>query len=177
MGRKRKEYFLIDAYNVINDWPELKALRDNLEFARDRLVAVLEEYGAYERYDITVVFDALFTNSQESVEEVNSHMRLIYTDEGETADSCIEKLAYTLVRQDKEVYVVTSDYAEQTVILGAGAYRISSRELRRNIKKTKKKITEEFTVENPLKVSRRELGGRISLEAAKKLDALRKGKH
>jgi hypothetical protein len=104
-------------------------------------------------------------------------MRLIYTDEGETADSCIEKLAYTLVRQDKEVYVVTSDYAEQTVILGAGAYRISSRELRRNIKKTKKKITEEFTVENPLKVSRRELGGRISLEAAKKLDALRKGKH
>lgn len=174
MRIKKREHFLIDAYNVINAWPELIALRDNLEYARDRLVDILTEYGMFEHYDITVVFDALYTNQQEAVIEINKHMRLIYTAEGETADSCIEKLAYNLVRQDKEVYVVTSDYAEQTLILGTGAYRISSLELRRNVRKAKKKMREEYTVENPVNVSRRELGGRISAEAARKLDELRK---
>lgn len=174
MRKRKREYFLIDAYNVINAWPELVALRDNLEYARDKLIDILTEYGIFEHYDITIVFDALYTNQQEIVEHINDNMRLIYTAEGETADSCIEKLAYLLVRQDKTVYVVTSDYAEQTVILGTGAYRMASLELRRNVRKTKKKIREEYTVENPLKLNRRELGGRISDEAARRLDELRK---
>ncbi len=172
-GKGKRECFLIDAYNVINAWPELAAMRDHLDHARDALVSVLLEYGAFEQYDITVVFDAPLTKQGRAVEAVSKHMRLIYTDEGETADSCIEKLAYTMVREGREVYVVTSDCAEQTVILGAGAYRISSLELKRNIKKAKKRIAE-IAAENKRKLSRRELGSRISLEAARRLDELRK---
>lgn len=173
MKNGKREHFIIDGYNVINAWPELIAIRDNLEFARDKLVDILTEYGAFEQYDITIVFDAFFTVASEAYERINKNLVLIYTDEGETADSYIEKLAYVLVREGKEVYVVTSDYAEQTVILGAGAYRVSVREFRKDIKKTKKKIEQEY-IHKPVLLSRSELGGRIKADVARKLDEFRK---
>lgn len=175
MKKMPREHFIIDGYNVINAWPELIALRDNLEYARDKLVDIVAEYGAYEHYTITVVFDALFTPYDSSYEQVNPHLEVIFTDEGETADSYIEKLTYNLVKEGKEVHVVTSDWAEQTVILGAGAYRMSSRELRKAVKKAKKKIEEEY-IHNPMILSRNELGARIHDEIAKKMDELRKRK-
>lgn len=171
----KKEHFIIDGYNVINAWPELISFKDNLEFARDKLVNIMAEYGAYQHYDITIVFDALFTAQNESYEQINKNLAIVFTDEGETADSYIEKLSYKLVREGIEVYVVTSDWAEQTVILGAGAYRMSSRELRKAVHKAKKKIEEEYTNHVRL-VSRRELGCRIKYDVAKKMDELRKRK-
>lgn len=173
MKNGKREHFIIDGYNVINDWSELIKIKDNLEFARDKLVDILTEYGVFQQYDITIVFDAFFTVYSESYEQINENLVIIYTDEGETADSYIEKLAYSLVRQGIEVYVVTSDYAEQTVILGAGAYRVSSREFRKDIKKTKKKIEEEY-IHNPISLSRRELGSRIKEDIARKMDEFRK---
>ena len=91
-----------------------------------------------------------------------------------TADSCIERLAYESVRTSREVHVVTSDGAEQSAILGAGAYRISSAELWRRVKKTKKKIADEYLGEVTLPLSRNEVGSRIDSRTAAKLDALRK---
>lgn len=171
----KKEQFIIDGYNVINAWPELIALRDNLDFARDKLVDIMAEYGAYQHYDMIIVFDALFTAQGESCHQINKNLAVIFTAEGETADSCIEKLAYHLVREGREVHVVTSDWAEQTMILGAGAYRMSSRELHKSVQKTKKKIEEEYT-HNAKSSFRRELGGRIQYDIAKKMDELRKRK-
>lgn len=174
MKRQKREHFIIDGYNVINAWPELMAMRDNLAYARDRLIHILAEYGAYEGYDVTIVFDALFTEKEQTYEKINDHLYLIYTDEGETADSYIEKLAYTLVREGREVHVVTSDGAEQSLILGAGAYRMPSLELLKAVRKAKKIIREEYTGEYVLPMNRRELGGRIDGETAAKLDKLRK---
>ena len=93
--------------------------------------------------DMTVVFDALFASGEEHREQAAPHFEIIYTGEGVTADSCIERLAYESVRASREVHVVTSDGAEQSAILGAGAYRISSAELWRRVKRTKKKIADE----------------------------------
>lgn len=171
----KREQFIIDGYNVINDWPELVAARDDLELARDKLIAYMMEYGAFCQYDIIIVFDALFTAQCESFSRLNEHLAVVFTAEGETADSCIEKLAYHLVREGRLVYVVTSDWAEQTMILGAGAYRMSSRELHKYVQKAKKKIKEEYT-HNLQKARRRELGNRIHGDVAKKLDELRKRK-
>ena len=89
MKKKPREYYIIDGYNVINSWPELMKLRNNLAEARDTLVHLLSEYGAYERYEMIVVFDALFTDSEERVEKVNEHFTVVYTGKGETADSYI----------------------------------------------------------------------------------------
>lgn len=110
MARQRKsEYYLVDGYNVINAWPELMRLRGNLNEARDVLVHILTEYGAFENYEMTVVFDAFFTEEEEHELQISDRMKVIYTGAGETADSCIERLAYTAVRAGREVYVVTSD--------------------------------------------------------------------
>lgn len=176
MKKKPREHYIVDGYNVINSWPELMAMRGNLAEARDRLVHVLSEYGAYEKYNITVVFDALFTADEEHVEKVGAHLQVVYTGKGETADSYIERLAYELVRLGHEVHVVTSDGAEQSVILGAGAYRHPSREFYRLVKKTKKEIRDRYLGKVVLPLSRNEIASRLDEETLAKLDALRKGK-
>lgn len=176
MSRKR-EHYIIDGYNVINSWPELIRLRNDLSEARDQLIHQLAEYGAYEKLDITIVFDAMFTDDEEHREKVNDHMMLIYTGEGETADSCIERLAYDSVRRGREVYVVTSDAAEQSVILGAGAFRIPSAEFRKFVRRIKKQLKKEYLGHVTLPVSRLEVADRLDRDTVRKLDALRKSHH
>ena len=127
---RKREHYIVDGYNVIHAWPELNALQADLAHARDRLIHILSEYGAYERYDITIVFDALLTEDEERREEMGRHLEVIYTGAGETADSCIERMAYESVRKGREVHVVSSDGAVESVILGAGAYRHPSLEFR-----------------------------------------------
>jgi uncharacterized protein len=176
MKKQRREHFIIDGYNVINAWSELIALRDNLGYARDRLIHIMAEYGAYEDYDVTIVFDALFTETEKTCEKINEQLKIVYTDEHETADSYIEKLAYDLVRMGKEVHVVTSDGAEQSLILGAGAYRMPSLELQKLVKKAKKAIAEEYTGRHIVPLNRHELGARIDSKMAEQLDKIRKNK-
>jgi uncharacterized protein len=175
--KKQREHYIVDGYNVINSWPELMELRKDLSEARDRLIHILSEYGSYEKYDVTLVFDALFTADEEHYEQINEHLELIYTGMGETADSYIEHLAYASVRRGREVHVVTSDSAEQSVILGAGAYRIPSREFHRIVQQTKKKIRDEYLGKVTLPLVRNEVGSRIDNETAAKLEKIRKNHH
>lgn len=174
MKAGRKSHYLIDGYNVIHAWAELSALVDDLSLARDRLVFLLSEYGAYEAADITVVFDAPYTEGEAKEERCVKHLSVIYTGAGETADTVIERLAYEL-SELREVYVVTSDGAEQSVALGAGAYRIPSRELERRVNRVKAKLHRDYLGEVTLPLVRNEVGGRLDEETIKKLDALRKG--
>ncbi|WP_313991032.1 NYN domain-containing protein [uncultured Selenomonas sp.] len=177
MARQRAcEYYLVDGYNVINAWPELMRLRGNLDEARDVLVHILTEYGAFENYEMTVVFDAFFTEDEEHTQEITPRMRVIYTGAGETADSCIERLAYTAVRAGREVHVVTSDGAEQSVILGAGAYRITSLELRRAVKKAKKLMRTEYIGTHTQPLGRIEVHERLDGTTRARLEELRRGK-
>ena len=177
MARQRKsEYYLVDGYNVINAWPELMRLRGNLNEARDVLVHILTEYGAFENYEMTVVFDAFFTEEEEHELQISDRMKVIYTGAGETADSCIERLAYTAVRAGREVYVVTSDGAEQSVILGAGAYRITSPELRRSGKKAKKLMKAEYMNPHSRPLGRIEVHERLDYDTRARLEELRRRK-
>ena len=173
MSRSR-EHYIIDGYNVIYAWPELSALTGDLSEARDRLIHIMMEYGAYERYDITIVFDALYTTNEVHKERHGPHLTVLFTAAGETADSCIERLAYESVRLHREVHVVTSDGAEQSVILGAGAYRLPSGELRKRVRRVKEKLRREY-IEGPvLPLARNEVISHIDKEVTEKLDRLRK---
>ncbi|MBR6342399.1 MAG: NYN domain-containing protein [Selenomonadaceae bacterium] len=171
---RRREHYIIDGYNVIHAWPELKALQSNLSEARDRLIHVLSEYGAYENLDITIVFDALFTEDEEHTEKPHQHFEIIYTGAGETADSRIERIAYESVRRGREVHVVSSDGAVESVILGAGAYRHPSAEFRRAVRKAKKQIQQEYLGPVTLPLVRNEVGGQLDADTSAKLDAFRK---
>lgn len=173
---KDMEYYLVDGYNVINAWPELIRLRANLDEARDVLLHILTEYSAFENYEMTVVFDAFFTEDKEHELSIAEKMKVIYTGAGETADSCIERLAYAAVRDGREVHVVTSDGAEQSVILGVGAYRIPSMELHRSIEKAKKLMNTEYINAHTQPLGRIEVYDRLDGDTIAQLEKLRRKK-
>lgn len=168
-----KDVLLVDGYNVIHAWPELNIYKNNLEDARDKLIGIMAGYGAFQNLEVTVVFDANAVSGARVFEQMSGKITVVYTREGETADSHIEKMSYDLVRLRRRVYVVTSDWVEQMVILGAGAYRISARELLQDVKKVNKLIREGFS-ESPLTYRRQELEGRLNSDVVKRLHELRK---
>lgn len=122
------EYLLVDGYNVIFSWDNLKKLsKDNIEGARNALINILCNYQGYKKCEVILVFDAYkVKGSTREVEKINN-IHVVYTKEAETADMYIEKTTHTLAKNHK-VRVVTSDALEQIIILGNGALRVSSRE-------------------------------------------------
>ena len=108
-----KEWLVVDGYNVINSWQDFRKFREeNLEHARELLKEKLAEYIAFKGYSGIVVFDAQEVQGVASFEK-NGALEIVFTNEGETADSWIERRVYDLVKSGSSVFVVTSDYAEQ----------------------------------------------------------------
>ena len=166
---------IVDGYNVINAWSVLIKLKEeSLDHARDRLNDLMAGHGAFKGYDIVVVYDAHLSSATEAVEEERGGVTVVYTGQGQTADSYIERLAYKLVRQRRTVYVVTSDWAEQMTVLGAGAYRISASELYRELQANAKQ--QQRYTDHPLTYKRNEVGSRVNSTVAKKLDELRRSR-
>ena len=121
-----EEYLLVDGYNVIFAWDELKELsKDNIEGARNKLIEILSNYQGFKKCEVILVFDAYKVKGNREIEKVNS-VNIVYTKEAETADMYIEKVTHKLAK-DHKVRVVTSDALEQLIILGSGALRVSSR--------------------------------------------------
>ena len=171
---KKRPHYLVDGYNLIHVWQEINTI--DLATAREFLIRNLQEYGAYEKFEITLVFDAARSEDEENVEVYDDFFRVIYSGFNETADSVIERLSYEEVRKRREVHVVSSDATIETVILGAGAYRHPSREFYRAIKRAKQHLRKEYLGNVTLPVKRNEVGDRIGAEVYAKLDKLRRGK-
>lgn len=168
-------YLIVDGYNVINAWKEFAQLRQqNLEHARELLVAWVSEFAAFKGYQAIVVFDAQEVAGAAASERIHG-IEVVFTNEGETADSWIERRTYELGRQKVKVFVVTSDYAEQINILGAGAYRISSREFREQYYKAKREIAARLRIPDRA-LNRNELGARIDGSVLEHLEKLRRRK-
>ena len=171
---KKRPHYLVDGYNLIHVWQEINT--DDLATARDFLIRSLHEYGAYEKFEITLVFDAARSEDEERVEVLDDFFRVIYSGFNESADKVIERMSYEEVRKRREVHVVSSDAAIESVILGAGAYRHPSREFYRAIKRAKQHLRKEYLGNLTLPVQRNEVADRIGAEAFAKLEKLRRGK-
>lgn len=167
----RKTYLLIDGYNVIHAWQMIEKWQGDMAAARDELLTITADYSAYRDQKAILVFDAPSVIGKESEEEI-SGVTIVFTDEDETADSYIERTAYRLVREGAEVFVVTSDALQQSVILGVGAYRISSREWKETVAQTRAQREKRWQI-RPLG-DRSELAARLSDEVMEKLEALRR---
>ena len=121
-----KPLLVVDGYNVIFSWDELKALAaENLEAARGKLMDILCNYAAYRRCVPILVFDAYKVKGGVGSVEKYHNLNVVYTKEAETADAYIEKTTYELGKKHR-VRVATSDGAEQLIILGHGALRLSA---------------------------------------------------
>ena len=133
-SRRRKavprgeDYLIIDGYNLIFAWEKLKKLAaSELLHARDTLIHLLSNYNGFKRSSIILVFDAYKRQENVgSVEEIGG-ITVVYTKERQTADAYIEKTTYALGEKNS-VRVVTSEYDEQLVVLGAGGIRITPKE-------------------------------------------------
>lgn len=132
---------LVDGYNMIGAWQDLRALRDkDLEEARNLLIEQMAEYQAVMGYRVIVIFDAHLSQGTEQA-YVQNGVEVIYTRKGETADERIEKLSGELKGRKIQIHVATSDMAEQSVVFGQGALRKSARELEIEIGIVKKNIS------------------------------------
>ncbi|KHE71415.1 NYN domain-containing protein [Halobacillus sp. BBL2006] len=139
---------IVDGYNMVGAWPELKRLKEkDLGQARDLLIEMLAEYQSYTGDRIIVVFDAYHVRGLEKKHK-NYKVDVIFTKENETADERIEKLAGELNDVRTQVYVATSDYAEQRTIFGQGAFRKSARELYIEIKNIENQIKKDVETHN-----------------------------
>ncbi|MEW6423929.1 MAG: NYN domain-containing protein [Bacillota bacterium] len=144
-----KEYLIVDGYNVIYAWPQFAEIgKTDLELARSRLVNLLLNHAALTGRQIILVFDAHRVKEPLVRAEEMGNLRVIFTNSGETADSLIEKLAGELSRQNI-VYVVTSDWAEQRMVLGQGAYRLTPGELLGSIIQAAREGEHHYTTERP----------------------------
>ncbi|KUP04606.1 hypothetical protein Q73_14850 [Bacillus coahuilensis m2-6] len=136
-----EQILLVDGYNMIGAWPELKRYKNNdLSQARDILVEWLADYQGYTGFKVIVVFDAHFVQGI-GKKYRNYNVDVLYTREKETADERIEKLAIELTNIRTEVHVATSDFTEQWVIFAQGALRKSARELHTEIKLIQNRIS------------------------------------
>ena len=137
----KKNILIVDAYNMIGNWPKLNQLKkhDRLEEARDQLLRVLSDYHKQSGAQIIVVFDAMYVPGlSKSYQQYT--LQVIWTDEGQTADSYIESLAGELMSPLTQVTVATSDQAEQWTIFSQGALRKPAWELAQDIRRAQKEV-------------------------------------
>lgn len=139
-----EEYLIVDGYNVIFAWDELKTLAaENLDGARDRLNDILCNYQGYQQCHLIVVYDAYKRKGGAGSEQDYHNIRLVFTREGQTADMYIEEFVRSLGRKVK-VTVATSDGLEQLTVSSGGALRMSSAELLLEIRAAERAIREEY---------------------------------
>ena len=142
---KQEEYLLVDGYNIIFAWEELSGLAGaDLNAARGRLMDILCNYQAYRKMQLILVFDAYRVKGNPGSVEHYHNIDVVYTKEAETADQYIEKVTHEMSRKNHRVRVATSDGLEQIIIMGAGAIRVSARELLEEIRAAEKEMRENY---------------------------------
>lgn len=142
--KRKEEYVLVDGYNVIFAWEELKATADvNIDGARGQLLDLLCNYQAIDGRELIVVFDAyrLQGHPTECLDYHNIHV--VYTKEAETADHYIERFTHEYAKK-YDITVVTSDGLEQMIIIGQGCQLVSSREFEQLVKRAAREAVENF---------------------------------
>lgn len=142
--KPEEAYLLVDGYNIIFAWEELKDLaKTDLGAARDRLMDILSNYQGYTKCTLILVFDAYKVpgNNREVFQYHNIH--IVYTKEAETADQYIEKTACQ-IGKTCQVTVATSDALEQIIIRGQGCQLLSARELKEEVKRVASLLRSEY---------------------------------
>jgi len=136
-----QEFLLVDGYNILFAWDELKEIaRDNLDAARHLLMNLLCNYQAYRGCALILVFDAYRVPEGLGAVEKYHNLYIVYTKQAETADQYIERVTYEL-RGRRRVRVATSDALEQLIILGHGAQRVSAREFHDEVLSVSREIS------------------------------------
>lgn len=140
----KDDYLLVDGYNIIFAWEELKNLAaTNIDSARDRLIDILINYQGYKGNQLILVFDAYKIKGGKEHIVKQGGISVIYTKEAETADQYIAKVSLELTKEGR-VSVATSDSLVQMIIFGSGAIRLSAKDLLAEVEYVKLRIQEKI---------------------------------
>ncbi len=141
---KLPECLLVDGYNIIFAWEELKELtKVSLDSARGRLLDLMSNYQGYKDMEVIVVFDAYRVAAHKTEILKHNNIYVVYTKEAETADMYIEKTVREMNKKYK-VSVSTSDALEHVIILGAGATRVSASGLKEELAFMRRDLDENY---------------------------------
>lgn len=168
------EYLLVDGYNIIFSWDELKDLAEiNIESARNKLMDILCNYQGYKKCTLILVFDAYKVEGNIGEVLLYNNIHVVYTKEAETADQYIEKVVHEIGRK-YHVTVATSDRLEQVIIMGQGGNLLSARGLKEEIEIVNQEIRNECLAKR--QNSRNYLFNHMSDEMADYMEDVRLGK-
>ena len=138
----RKKYVIIDGYNLIFAWEELKDLaRERLDLARGRLMDMLSNYAGFTQIELVLVFDGFRTPGNPGSRQDYHNIHVAFTKDGETGDAYIEKIA-NQIGKNEDVRVVTSDNLIRLSALRSGVLRCSSGEFIRELEGTLEQMAE-----------------------------------
>ena len=168
-----KEYLLVDGYNIIFAWEDLKELAAvNIDGAREKLMDILCNYQGFKKSTLILVFDAYKVKGNPGSVETYHNIHVVYTKEAETADQYIEKTVHEIGRKYR-VTVATSDQLEQVIILGQGGQRISARELLEDVIEVSHQIRE--TARQKRSSDKNYLFDHLDEETAARMERIRLG--
>lgn len=146
---KLPEFLLVDGYNIIFAWDELKELaKVNIDAAREALIEILNNYQGFRKCSVIAVFDAYKVKGGQRHFEKNGDVTVVYTKEAETADTYIERTTYELSGKGNagdrkyRVRVATSDRLEQMIIMGNNASRVSATDFKKEVEQVNAEIAE-----------------------------------
>ncbi|MCH5251765.1 MAG: TetM/TetW/TetO/TetS family tetracycline resistance ribosomal protection protein [Lachnospiraceae bacterium] len=141
---KGEPYLLVDGYNIIFAWEELRELaKVDIDGARGRLMDILCNYQGFQKCHLILVFDAYRVQNHRTEILDYHNIHVVYTKEAETADQYIEKFAHENGKR-YDITVATSDGLEQIIIRGAGCRLLSARELEERVKSAEEQMREFF---------------------------------
>ena len=168
-----KEYLLVDGYNIIFAWEDLKELAAvNIDGAREKLMDILCNYQGFKKSTLILVFDAYKVKGNPGSVETYHNIHVVYTKEVETADQYIEKTVHEIGRKYR-VTVATSDQLEQVIILGQGGQRMSARELLEDVIEVSHQIRE--TARQKRSSDKNYLFDHLDEETAARMERIRLG--
>lgn len=172
--KEKEDYLLVDGYNVIFAWEDLKELaKADIHAAQTKLMDILSDYQGYRGGTLILVFDAYKVEGhvEETVRYHNIYV--VYTREAETADQYIERTVHRLGKE-YDVTVATSDGLEQIIIMGQGARRLSAADLKLEISNTRQQIRQDITARR--QSSRNYLFDHMTEELSEYMEEIRLGK-
>ncbi|ALQ65947.1 hypothetical protein CN575_28735 [Bacillus wiedmannii] len=166
------DILIVDGYNIIGAWGDLKKLRDvDLQSSRDALIDKMADYQGYTGTKVMIVFDAYTVQGIEKKMK-QSRVEVIFTRKNQTADEKIEQLAIELRNINTQIYVATSDYTEQWVIFAQGALRKSARELELEVQAMEQQVRRRTQDTKEKQPAMRKI---FSKDITEKLEKLRRG--
>ena len=169
-----EEYLLVDGYNIIFAWEDLRELaKESLGAAQGKLMDILSNYQGMRKCTLILVFDAYKVEGHREEVVKYHNIYVVYTKEAETADQYIEKTVHKIGREHP-VSVATSDGLEQMIILGQGASRISAKGLREEIERASQELRQDWHQRR--QSSRNYLMEQVSPEVAEYMEQVRLGK-